>query len=118
MRHLLNAIVRVSVWHDPLIGEKVFLGQVNLSIGSITVGNWTHDAWYSLCSRPATPAQASRSEIGALRVKVQYSQDVIYPLKVYDALSQMLLGTAVSSMVSELVLHIGNVMWYHTTEAV
>lgn len=96
---MLNAIVRVTVWHDPLIGEKVFLGQVNLSIGSFTIGNscWSHDGWYWLCPRPATP-QASRPDIGSLRVKVDYSQDVIYPLKVYDALSQMLVEMTVPSV--------------------
>lgn len=97
MKHLLNAICRVTLWHDPLIGEKLFLGQVNLSIGSITTPHWSQDGWYWLCPRPATPTQANRPDFGALRVKLQYSQDVIYPLKVYDPLSQMLLESTVAS---------------------
>lgn len=108
LKHLLNAIVRVTVWHDPLIGEKVFLGQVNLSVGGVTTPYWTHDDWYWLCSRPATPTQASRPDIGSLRIKVEYAQDVIYPLKVYDALSQMLVEATVSS-VSIIMLTTGEV---------
>jgi hypothetical protein len=100
VKHLLNAIVRVGIWHDPLIGEKMFLGQMNLSIGSITIGNsiWSHDGWYYLCPRPVTPTQSSRLDIGSLRVEIKYSKDVIYPLRVYDALCQMLLETTVSAV--------------------
>ena len=96
--HLLNTIIRVTLWHDPLIGEKVFLGQVNLAIGSITTPSWNHSGWYWLCPRPVTPAQACRPDIGSLRVKIQYSKDIIYPLKVYDMLSEMLVESTVSSV--------------------
>lgn len=95
---MLNTIVRVTVWHDPLIGERIFLGQVNLSIGAISTPSWSHEDWYWLCSRPATPTQASRPDIGSLRIRLEYTQDVIYPLKVYEALSQMLVETTESSV--------------------
>lgn len=76
----------------------MFLGQVNLAIGNITMPSWNHSGWYWLCPRPVTPAQASRPDIGSLRVKIQYSKDIIYPLKVYDVLSEMLVDSTVSSV--------------------
>lgn len=96
MKSLLNTIIRVSVWHDPLIGEKLFLGQVNLSIGSFTPPNWSHTGWYWLCSRPTAPTQNNPPDIGSLRIKVHYSQDVIYPLRIYDNLSHMLVESTTS----------------------
>lgn len=87
---LLNSIVRVSLWHDPLIADRIFLGQVNLSIGTLKFP-MSHDGWYWLCSRPLPPGQANKADLGALRVKVHYSQDLIYPLQVYDPLRHLLL---------------------------
>lgn len=104
IKHLLDSIVRVSVWHDPLIGEKVFLGQVNIAIGNVTTPSWSHSGWYWLCPRPTSPVLAHRPDIGSLRVKVVYSQDVIYPLHVYDTLSLMLVeSTALSVSVAVLI---------------
>ena len=94
--------MRVSLWHDPLIGEKIFLGQVNLSIGSLK-SFLNHDGWHWLCPRPTAPTQANRPDIGSLRIKVYYSQDVIYPLKVYDMLSHLLVESTVCPVSMESI---------------
>lgn len=88
---LLNSIVRVSLWHDPLIGDRIFLGQVNLSISTLKLP-LVHDAWYWLCSRPLPPAKTNKPDSGSLRLKVHYSQDVLYPLAAYDPLTHLLVG--------------------------
>ena len=88
---VLNFILRVGLWHDLLLGDKVFLGQVNLSLGTLQTP-LDHEAWYWLCARPPTPpTPANKLELGSLRIKIHYSKDLIYPLTTYDPLQQLLM---------------------------
>ena len=111
---LQNAIVRVSVWHDPLLGERVFMGQVNLSIGTCK-HNWNHSGWHELCPRPTPPDLPDGPELGSLRLKVKYSQDVIYPLEVYETLSHFLVETTVIPV--SLLPHNDTVRGYYNVPA-
>ena len=111
---LLKAVVRVGLWHDPLIGDRVFLGQVNLSIGSLDVPLFK-DGWYWLCSRPHPPGQANKLDVGSLRIKAHFSRDLIYPLRAYDPLTHMLLrglDTPVSMSMQHVCHYILNMARY------
>lgn len=88
---MLNSIVRIGVWNDLLLGDKVFLGQVNLSISTLQTP-LEHKGWYWLRARPLTPATpTSKTDLGSLRIKIQYRKDLIYPLAAYEPLEQLLL---------------------------
>ena len=88
---LLNAIIRVSLWHEPLLGDRIFLGQVNLSISSMKILPLTHDGWHWLCPRPLPPGKVNMpTDLGSLRIAMHLSQDVIFPVAVYDPLLQLL----------------------------
>lgn len=90
----------------------MFLGQVNIAIGNVTTPSWSRSGWYWLCPRPTSPVQAHRPDIGSLRVKVMYSQDVIYPLHVYDALSLMLVESTASSVSVDVLIFDGCIIMH------
>ncbi len=92
MKSLRNVIMRVSVWHTSLLSEDIPLGQVNLSLGSVTLST-DHTAWYTLCSRPMVAGQTPKQDLGQMRLKVTYSRDYIFPRVTYEPMIGLLLGS-------------------------
>lgn len=84
--------MRVSVWHTSLLSEDIPLGQVNLSLGSVTLST-DHTAWYSLCSRPTVAGQTPKQDLGQMRLKVTYSRDYIFPRVTYEPMIDLLLDS-------------------------
>lgn len=84
--------MRVSVWHTSLLSEDIPLGQVNLSLGSVTLST-DHTAWYSLSSRPTVAGQTPKQDLGQMRLKVTYSRDYIFPRATYEPMIDLLLDS-------------------------
>ena len=81
--------MRVSVWHTSLLSEDILLGQVNLSLGSLTQAT-NHTAWYMLSSRPTVAGQTPKQDLGQMRLKVTYSRDYIFPRMTYEPMIGLL----------------------------
>ena len=82
---------RVGVWHQVLIGEDIFLGQVNISVGSLTDTGKAHLGWYLLSPRHDSEQNSPRSDLGSIRLGVKYSRVFILPLVMYEPLKSLLL---------------------------
>ena len=95
LKSLRNVIVRVSVWHTSLLCEDILLGQVNLSLSSLTPPT-SHTAWYLLSSRPTVAGQAPKQDLGQMRLKVTYSRDFIFSRVTYEPMIDLLLDSLTS----------------------
>ena len=84
--------MRVSVWHTSLLSEDIPLGQINLSLGSITLST-DHTAWYTLSSRPTVAGQVPKQDLGQMRLKITYSRDYIFPRATYQPMIDLLLDS-------------------------
>lgn len=80
---------RVSVWHQSLLSEDVFMGQVNLLIGSLDLGK-AHTSWYTLLPRPKVSKGLPPPRIGTMRIQVNYALDYIHPRSSYEPLISLL----------------------------
>ena len=75
------------MWHQQLIGEDIFLGQVHLSLASLDPFlSHSYEAWYSLCPR----TEVMPTKIGSVRMLVSYHEDYILPLSTYQPLLSLL----------------------------
>ena len=81
--------MRVAIWHQQLLGEDMFLGEVHLSVGALSTSR-SHEAWYTLSSH-WEEQEVSTSVIGSLRLLVSYHEDLIHPMSGYEPLKQLLL---------------------------
>ena len=84
---LSDMIVKLSVWHQTLLGEDVFLGHVHLSLAWVEPGK-EYSAWYSLTPRCEVGGGVT---MGSMRLTVVYHEDCIHPAAVYEPLRTMLL---------------------------
>ena len=84
--------MRVSVWHTGLLSEDIPLGQVNLSLGSVSLST-DHTAWYTLSSRPVVAGQTPKQDLGQMRLKIIYSRDYIFPRVTYEPMIGLLLDS-------------------------
>ena len=89
--------MRVAIWHQQLLGEDTFLGEVHLSVGALSTSR-SHEAWYTLSSHWEEQEEASTSVIGSLRLLVSYHEDLIHPMSGYEPLKQMLLDGLVEEV--------------------
>lgn len=86
---LEDTVVRISLWHQQILGEDIFLGQVHLSLSSLDpVQSRSHEAWYSLCPRKD---ESSDDKIGSIRLLLSYQEDYILPLSTYQPFLNLLL---------------------------
>ena len=91
-KHIFPPLLhRVGVWHQVLIGEDIFLGQVNISVGSLTNTGKAHLGWYLLSPRHDSEQNSPRSDLGSIRLGVKYSRVFILPLVMYEPLKSLLL---------------------------
>lgn len=105
LKSLRNVIMRVSVWHTSLLSEDVLLGQVNLSLSSLTPPI-NHTGWYLLSSRPTVTGQAPKQDLGQMRLKVTYSRDFIFSRLTYEPMIGLLLDSITSKVYSAYCSHI------------
>ncbi|XP_064393848.1 ras GTPase-activating protein 3-like [Halichondria panicea] len=89
VKDLRNIIVRASIWHQSLLSEDVFMGQVNLLIGSLEPGK-AHTSWYTLLPRPNVSGRIPQPSIGTMRIKVNYALDYVHPRSSYEPLISLL----------------------------
>ena len=86
---LSNMVVKLSVWHQTLLGEDVFLGHVHLSLAWVEPGR-EYSAWYSLTPRCEIGGGAA---MGSMRLTVVYHEDCIHPAAVYEPLRTLLVDS-------------------------
>ena len=89
--HTLLPLHRVGLWHQVLIGEDIFLGQVNISVGSLRDTAKAHVGWYLLSPRHDSEQNSPRSDLGTIRLGVKFSRVFIFPLVMYEPLKSLLL---------------------------
>ena len=89
--------MRVAIWHQQLLGEDTFLGEVHLSVGALSTSR-SHEAWYTLSSHWEEQEEASTSVIGSLRLLVSYHEDLIHSMSMYEPLKQLLLDGLVEEV--------------------
>ena len=82
-------VVRVAVWHQTLLGEDIFLGQVHLLLSWLELGK-EYEAWYALTPRKEEPSSPPGEGVGSMRLTVVYHEDTIYPAAVYHPLRVLL----------------------------
>ena len=82
-------MVKLSVWHQTLLGEDIFLGQVHLSLSWLDPGK-EYEAWYALTPRREEPPVAAGGAMGSMRLTVAYHEDCIHPAAVYEPLRILL----------------------------
>ena len=87
LQDLSDCLVRVAIWHQQLLGEDTFLGEVHLSVGALSNSRF-HEAWYTLSSHWGMLEETS--SIGSLRLLVSYHEDLIHPMSGYEPLKQLL----------------------------
>lgn len=108
IRRLNDIIVRVSVWHQALITDDVFLGQVNISVGSLDIAK-AHLGWYLLTPRHESEKKfeknSLRPDLGSIRLRVVYSLSCIFPLKTYEPLQSLLLQSLERQNIKDSVLY-------------
>lgn len=108
---LSDTILRVSLWHQTLLGisEDVFLGQVNILLSSLTPAR-THGGWYLLGPRPEIVEHPPKADLGSLRITVKYSENCIYPLRVYAPLQKLLRESLHTEPITDSALFILSVV--------
>ena len=89
--------MRVAIWHQQLLGEDTFLGEVHLSVGALSTSR-SHEAWYTLSSHWEVQEEPSTSTVGNLRLLVSYHEDLIHPMSGYEPLKQLLLDGLVEEV--------------------
>ncbi|XP_065887330.1 ras GTPase-activating protein 3-like [Dysidea avara] len=89
--NMSDVIIRVSLWHQSLLTDDTFLGQVNLAPMEMVPGE-LYDVWVALVPRQETPT-SPRAEIGSIRLTLQYRQNFIYSSEVYEPLKALLFSS-------------------------
>lgn len=103
LQELSDCLVRVAIWHQQLLGEDTFLGEVHLSVGALSTSRF-HEAWYTLSSHWEMEQEVATPPLGSLRLQVSYHEDLIHPMSVYEPLKQMLLDGLLEEASSPSVL--------------
>lgn len=99
---LLECVIRISVWHQSLLADDTFLGQVNnvccccyccccyvqvnLSPMEMRKGQ-LYDLWMVLGPRQELSSSADN---GSMRLSVQFKENFIYSSEVYEPLKALL----------------------------
>lgn len=84
-------VCRVGVWHQTLLGDDVFLGQVHLSLAWVEPVK-EYDAWYTLNPRHEVPVGGDGT-LGSMRLIVVYHEDCIHQSSVYEPLRSLLVDS-------------------------
>lgn len=81
--------LKVTLYHDSGgVSGGVFLGEIRIqNINNIK----EHDAWYFL--QPRDNAKTCKTELGSLRLKIDYTSDYVFSSHYYEPLRKLLLSS-------------------------
>ncbi|XP_019859524.1 PREDICTED: ras GTPase-activating protein 3-like [Amphimedon queenslandica] len=86
-------IIRISLWHQQQLMGDVFLGQIHLSLSSLSLTGphppRSYQAWYSLRPR----SEYSPLKIGSMRLLLIYHEDYILTSTTYQPLLNLLVNS-------------------------
>ena len=89
---------RISLWHQQQLMGDVFLGQIHLSLSSLSLNGphppHSYQAWYSLCPR----SEYSPLKIGSVRLLLIYHEDYILTSTTYQPLLNLLVNSITESV--------------------
>lgn len=81
--------LNVVVWHDSSgVFGNVFLGEVKINLQDLNLTR-DHDAWYFL--QPRDNAKSPKTDLGSLRLKIDYTSDHVFSSCFYDPLRNLIL---------------------------
>ncbi|XP_071798540.1 ras GTPase-activating protein 3-like [Asterias amurensis] len=81
--------LKIAMWNSATLGEGVFIGEVRLILGTIDLSAGVHKAWYFL--KPRENSKLGRTDLGSLRVRINYQQDHVLPSQYYEPVRDILL---------------------------
>ncbi|XP_033096106.1 ras GTPase-activating protein 3-like isoform X2 [Anneissia japonica] len=85
--------LKISVWNNSSsahIGE-VFIGEVKIPLSAIDMSTATHKAWYFLKPRENSVNRPQKTDMGSLRVRINYLEDQVFPSSYYNTLRDIIL---------------------------
>ncbi|XP_028966545.1 ras GTPase-activating protein 3 [Galendromus occidentalis] len=86
--------VKVSLYHDVQLGSSVFLGEVRLGCSAAELRQQEPvSAWYYLGPREEFSKKNNYPELGALRLKLHFTSDTVFPSSTYDQLRQLIVSS-------------------------
>ncbi|KAI1285888.1 Ras GTPase-activating protein 3 [Halotydeus destructor] len=98
--------LRLAVMHDANgVFGSVFLGEIRIPLASVELQSG-HDAWYLLQARETSKTEEPKSDLGSLRLKIQYTSDYVLSSRFYDPLRNLLLKSTEAKPITSSTAYI------------
>uniref|UniRef100_A0A8C8DLF6 RAS p21 protein activator 2 n=1 Tax=Oryzias sinensis TaxID=183150 RepID=A0A8C8DLF6_9TELE len=96
--------IKVDLWNSENLAQDVFLGETRVPV-KVLRNDLTHKAWYLL--QPKGNGSKSKSDdLGSLRLKLTYIEDMVLPSACYKPLCNLLLKSPDVKPISASAAHI------------
>lgn len=97
--------LKVALYHDSggVSANGVFLGEIKAPLQDI-LSIRGHDAWYFL--QPRDNAKATKTDLGSLRLKIDYTSDYIFSSHYYDPLRDLVLSSTETNPITSSAAYI------------